>query len=342
MRILISGGTGDVGRAVSARLVKQGYNVRVIGLESGADIPGAEYANCDIMNYDDLFQQMRGCDAVVHLAAIRSPQITSGQETFSINAAGTFNVFEAAAAAGIRRIVQASSINALGCAWNITDIVPHYFPINEEHPTFTTDPYSFSKNVVEDIGAYYWRREGISSVSLRLPWVYPQGYLQSENFRERQQRNRTIIDALLAAPESERRARLAETLKRALDIRRQRQLEFAAHRENIWQELFSEDPLLMMVTIDRFNFWAFVDERDSAQAFENGLTADYEGSHALFINDHTNSINYDSKIIARIFYPEVTQWDGSLQGAESFVSIDKARSLIDFEPKYSVANLGRS
>ena len=47
-----------------------------------------------------------------------------------------------------------------------------YFPIDEQHPTFTTDSYSFSKQVMEEIGAYFWRREGISSVLLRLPGVY--------------------------------------------------------------------------------------------------------------------------------------------------------------------------
>ena len=46
------------------------------------------------------------------------------------------------------------------------------FPIDEDHPTYTTDPYSFSKQVIEDIGAYFWRREGISSVFLRFPAVY--------------------------------------------------------------------------------------------------------------------------------------------------------------------------
>jgi nucleoside-diphosphate-sugar epimerase len=39
-------------------------------------------------------------------------------------------------------------------------------------PAITTDPYSFSKQIMEEIGAYFWRREGLSSVFLRLPGVY--------------------------------------------------------------------------------------------------------------------------------------------------------------------------
>ncbi|MGO8126710.1 NAD-dependent epimerase/dehydratase family protein, partial [Rhizobium ruizarguesonis] len=80
---------------------------------------------------------------------------------------------------------QASSINALGCAYNITDFSPQYFPIDEAHPSYTTDPYSFSKQTVEEIGEYYWRRDGISSVALRFPWVIAQSWFESEDYRAR-------------------------------------------------------------------------------------------------------------------------------------------------------------
>src|SRR5215207_4600021 len=103
MRVLITGGTGIVGTEATQLLIQQGWDVRVIGIEAGVEIGGAAYSQCDIMDYDALLRHMAGCEAVVHLAAFRHPGLAPGHELFSINAAGTFNVYEAAAAAGVRR-----------------------------------------------------------------------------------------------------------------------------------------------------------------------------------------------------------------------------------------------
>src|SRR4051812_19294332 len=104
MKVLITGGAGHIGQATSERLIQAGWDVRIVGLETEAAIPGAELVTCDILNFDDLREQMRGCQAVIHLAALRGPQLAPGQTIFEVNAAGTFNVFEAAAAEGIRRV----------------------------------------------------------------------------------------------------------------------------------------------------------------------------------------------------------------------------------------------
>src|SRR5258708_9769537 len=142
MKVLVTGGAGHIGKGTTERLVREGWDVRVIGVESGADIPGAEFVTCDILNYATLREQMRGCQAVIHLAAIRGPQLAAGHKVFEINVAGTFNVFEAAAAEGIRRAVQARSITALGRTYRLIDFSTEYLPIDEKHPIFTTDPYS--------------------------------------------------------------------------------------------------------------------------------------------------------------------------------------------------------
>lgn len=333
MRVLVTGGAGVVGKSLTARLVAHGWDVRVIGIEPGIEIVGADYATCDILNFADLRDQMRGCQAVVHLAAIPQPGLAPGHAIFRVNAAGTYNVFEAAAVEGVRRVVQASSINAFGCAWNIVDAAPRYFPIDEAHPRETTDPYSFSKQVVEDIGDYYWRREGISSVALRFPAVWTAERLNSDSYCDWRTRMCGLLDELAAQPEDERHARLADVRQRALDFRGQRLLEYPTG-PSIWGNL-PDDPLWTAYTFDRFNFWAFVDERDSAQAMEKALLAEFEGSHPLFVNADQNTIGYDSQALVRLFYPDVTTWTRPVNGAESLVSIDRARQLIGFEPEYS-------
>lgn len=336
MRVLITGGTGAVGRAVVERLTDRGWDVCVIGRRANIEIPGAEYHACDITNYNDLREMMRGCQTVVHLAAIPNPRVMPGPELFHINVIGTYNLYEAAAAEGIRQLVQASSINSFGCFWGHVDIRPDYLPIDEEHPTFTTDPYSFSKNVIESIGDYYWRREGISSVALRLPGVWPRTRLASAEFRQRLQAVRALIDEFAAQPEAHRMARLAEIRQATVDYRRQRFMEFPKAQEGIERDGFSDDPLWPVYAFERFNFWAYVDERDSAQAIEKGLTAEYEGSHILFINARYNSLDYDSKTLASLFFPEVSRRQSPLNGSESLVSIAKAEALIGFDPEYSI------
>lgn len=170
MRVLVTGGRGSVGRAVVDRLVEKSHMVTVVG-RSEAEMEKAEYIACDVTDYDCLLPICEGKDAIVHLAAIPAPILGPDQEVFRVNCMGTFNVFEAAAQMGIDRVIPASSINALGYYFGKVQFPIAYFPIDEEHPTYTTDSYSFSKQIVEEIAAYYYRREGVESVCLRLPAV---------------------------------------------------------------------------------------------------------------------------------------------------------------------------
>lgn len=336
MKVLITGGTGYIGKATTERFLRHGWEVRVVDLAPTGEFAGAEVVQCDLLNYRELRKQTHGCQAVVHLAAIRGPQLAPGHQIFETNVAGTFNVFEAAAAEGIHRVVQASSINALGCAYNLTDITPHYLPIDEEHPMLTSDPYSYSKELVEDIGRYFWRRDGISSVALRFPAVYDIGHLQTEQYRQYRQKSRALLDELLALPSGERLARLAAAKERVLEWRKQRPLEFRDQPPERLDRNSGDDLLWFVYGLDRFNFWASVDVRDAAQSCEEGVIATYEGAHALFINDSHNSLGYEAKVLAHLFFPEVSQLRTQLLGSAALVSIDKARRLIGFEPEYSV------
>jgi nucleoside-diphosphate-sugar epimerase len=336
MRVLITGGTGLIGKATVERLLHNGHDVRVVDLKPDGEIKGAEYIQGNILEYDDLLQHMRGCDAVIHLAAIRAPILAPGHEVFQVNVAGTFNVFEAAAASGIRRVVQASSINAFGNFYSIVELEPQYLPMDEAHPRLTTDPYSLSKQMDEDIGEYYWRREGISSVALRFPAVYVQGYTESDAYLQKRDATHKALDELVSQPESEQQARIADVRRRTLEFREQRPLEFAPGREWPFKSPVFDDVLYRTYASDRFNLWAFVDERDAAQSLEKGITADYEGAHALFINDPCNFYGYDTQTLIRLFFPEVKQFRSDLSGAHALVSIERARQLIGFEPEYSI------
>jgi len=340
MNILVTGGLGMVGRPLVQRLLRSGHTVKVLDRipEADADrtaLGGASYACCDINDFSALRQQARGMEAIVHLAALPHPAAGPGPEVFRINCAGSYNVYEAAAQEGIRRVVSASSINALGFNYGVKSFPIRYLPVDEDHPSFTTDPYSFSKQVLEEIGAYYGRREGISGVQLRLPAVLH----LTEEFRAMVRQfapiTRQAFDKVLAisAADQQQRARQLIAELEASRARRDREKPWSGEMpEGEWKPDFN-DPL-PLIFFGYTDFWAVIHEEDSAQALEKGLMADYTGSHPLFVADSVNMLNVESEMLARIFYPEATR-TRPLVGSEPLVSFDKARQLIGYEPEHS-------
>lgn len=333
MRILLTGGSGSVGKAVIQRLSAAGYSVLVIGRRPGLTFEGAEYQSCDVNDFPRLREVLTGCEAVVHLAAIPNPGAGRPEELFSVNCQGTFNVFQAAAELGIRRVVQASSINALGQFYGVKPAPLHYLPMDEAHPTFSTDAYSFSKNVIEQIGEYFWRREGISSVAYRLPWVAPADTHAS--LPERRARIHSVVDKLLKRSPDENRAWFERTWAEFNALRASRIYETQGKAREMMSALPEDQRNALNCMTNRANFFTMLDERDSAQAMEKGLSASFEGAHALLINDSHNWTGIESKTLVRLFYPDVQEIKKDLQGTETIISIDKARRLIGFEPEYS-------
>lgn len=334
MRVLITGGMGMIGRATAALLRGRGWDVSLIDIVPESDVTEPHYAACDVMDFERLRHHIHGKDAVVHLAALKNPLFGPGQDVYRINTSGTFNVFEAAAKEGVQRIVQASSINAIGCGWNIGGFDPHYLPVDENHPSVTTDPYSLSKRQVEEIGDYYWRRDGIVSVALRFPGVLQQDQARSLQFQQGRAAMHHHLNAYLALPNAEQKHIMADTRERGLAFRRGRPLEYPGN----WPKPGLTDSIEMALwksfTFDRHHMWATLDERDAARAIESGLTADIQGSPALFVNDEINFLDYDSRTLARLFFPDSKVDETALEGSGSLVDASRARDLIGFVPQH--------
>jgi len=334
VRVLITGGTGLVGRPISERFVRMGWDARVIGAETEFALPGVAYTQCDIRDVDALAEQVAGCDAIVHLAAIPSTRTHRNETLFNINVAGTYNVFEAASRAGVKRIAQASSINAIGGYWGNDDRQYDYFPFDEDLPLYTTDAYSLSKQLVEEIAAYYWRRAGISSVSFRLPAVWSDATIESRNLRDHLRGRVRQLDEFRRLPVERQQARLARAREQALALRARQVMEYDALQRGVFErEAPKGDWVFDAWFYDRFNFWTFIHTEDSTQAFERALTADYRGAHPLFVNSDQNSLAYETETLLSLFFPRVTRRSKPLIGAESPVNIARARDLIGFEPQ---------
>jgi UDP-glucose 4-epimerase len=333
MKIVVTGGLGSVGRPLVARLVRHAAVVKVLDrVEGVGEDTGAEYVSCDLTRYNRLREQVRGYDAVIHLAAIPFPGGGPGEEIFRNNCTSTYNVFEAAAQEGIRRVVVASSINALGFHYGVKDSEIKYLPVDEDHPICTSDPYSFSKHITEEIAAYYWRREGITSFCLRLPGVVSATKENRFRFREWLPRTRQAVAEWLALPEREQRECIQQLYRALTDLRMLRFQELPIEERRKIGKDFSNPEVRM--TNNLTDFWTLIEAEDSAQAFEKCLLVEVEGSYPLFVNDGHNTLGLPSETLARVFFPQVRERRHVLAGSEGLVSIAKARQLIGFEPEY--------
>ena len=328
MKILVTGGIGNVGTQVIARLSGRGHEVTVVGRRPGMKVPGAHYQSCDITDMSALMEVTKGSDAIVHLAAFGNPSLGTPDVIFRVNCQGTMNVYEAAARCGIRRVVSASSINALGYGFGVKEWDYSYFPVDEDHPTFATDAYSFSKNVIEKVGEFWWRREGISGTCLRFPAVVTPPGTSEENIRSRTGLMRAEFAKLEAMPAAERARTLDGWMQRLARSRAARAFE------NPRSPGFYNDLPLM---IARQDLWTAVDDRDAAQGVEKSLTVPYDGCHVLFLNDSHNWAGIPSADLAAMFYPKVKTWKRRLVGTESLVSIERARKLLGYEPEFSAS-----
>ena len=344
MNILLTGGAGHIGHVTAARLLKSGFRVRVIdnmpesdiSSEIAEQIQGAEYRQVDIRAFEAVRASCEGMDAVVHLAAMPYPIHGKEVDLFQINVGGTFNVFQAAADTGIKRVVCASSINALGNGFGTRWIDVHYFPIDEAHPGYTTDAYAFSKENVEAIAAYFWRREGISSVCMRYPLVYHPLWFAGERGEQRFRANRDAYAILMAMPTDERRTVIDTLLAQYWDLRVQRDRGEITFRE-MFQYFRTTPGAALLFGYD--DFWSVLDVRDAAKSIELALLADVEGCHLLYVADTHNSTGLPTRDLAALFYPDVQTWTRPIHGTESLLNSEKAQSLLGFEPDYSMRHL---
>src|SRR5258706_9708688 len=168
-RVLVTGGSGKVGKWVIADLQAYGYQVINADRQRAATV---HTLDVDLCNMGHVYAAMTGVDAVVHLAAIPSPGGHPPEVVFQVNAMSTFNVLQAASTLGIKKVVIASSLSALGLAYSFRPVDLRYFPIDEAHPLLAQDAYGLSKIAGEDLASGFSRRDPtLSVISLRFTLV---------------------------------------------------------------------------------------------------------------------------------------------------------------------------
>lgn len=168
-RVLVTGGGGFIGSHLAATLLGRGFAVRVldnfatgqranVGLLDGE----VELVEGDIQSYERVNKAVRGCEFVLHQAALPSiPR--SVQDPLTSNATnviGTLNVLLASRDHDVRRVVCASSSSVYGCATGSTANVETQLPL-------PISPYATAKLAGEGYGRSFHEVYGLETVSLR-------------------------------------------------------------------------------------------------------------------------------------------------------------------------------
>lgn len=165
--VLVTGAAGRVGRLTVAALTKH-YRLRLVDLQwpaggpAPAGEPPVERATADLRVADHWPELLSDVYAVVHLAGQPSPEI-SAREAVEDVAMSAAHLVATAAAAGVHRVVYASSIHAMGLYQRHGE-----HPIDPRLPTRPCCEYGSAKVLCENWLTLLAERSGVSVVSLRL------------------------------------------------------------------------------------------------------------------------------------------------------------------------------
>lgn len=180
-RIAVTGGSGGAGRYVVQELLEHGYEVVILDRVP----PEENVAPCrtiDLTNYGTTFAALYGVDAVAHFAAQPEPDFDfiTGAERFHNNTMVTYNIFQASAALGMKRVVWASSETVLGFPFE--RVRPERFPVDETQALKPQNSYSLSKVVCEALARQMSSLYEMSIIALRFSNILFQGTDHSANY----------------------------------------------------------------------------------------------------------------------------------------------------------------
>ena len=170
---IITGADGFIGSHLTEALVRQGYEVRAFVMYNsfnswgwldhcGSDVKGQfEVFAGDVRDPHGVKEALKGCDAVLHLAAlITIPYSYHSPDTYvDTNIKGTLNVLQAARELGVKRMIHTSTSEVYGTA--------QFVPITEEHPLQGQSPYSATKIAADQLTYSFYTSFGLPVVIAR-------------------------------------------------------------------------------------------------------------------------------------------------------------------------------
>ena len=178
MLVLVTGGAGYIGSVLTALLMEEGYEVRVLdnlmydngfAVEALRERGSFEFIKGDITRPEDLEKALRGVDAVVHLAALVGAPASREHEdlTWRVNYEATVQLAELCQKHDVDRLLFASTTSVYGDAWR-----RYHQVVDEEGPVNPLSPYSETKLKAERYLLTKAREEGLPACCFRVATNY--------------------------------------------------------------------------------------------------------------------------------------------------------------------------
>ncbi|PXW72751.1 uronate dehydrogenase [Loktanella sp. PT4BL] len=160
-KLVLTGAAGRLGSYLREPLTKMCDEL--VSTDRADDIgtlyPGESYVQADLSSLDAMLEVIKGADMVVHFGAIGDE--APWDDILQSNIIGAYNVWEAAYRCGVKRVVYASSVHAVGMHLK-TDT------IGLDAPHRPDTYYGLAKCFCEDLASLYWDKRGIESVCMRI------------------------------------------------------------------------------------------------------------------------------------------------------------------------------
>ncbi len=183
MKIFITGATGNVGSYLCKALSDKGFDV--VGSDRRqADDKTVSSLELNLLDWEATEKTIQNFDAVIHFG--NHSYTGHPQTVFNENCAMNMNVFQAAAHAGVRKVIFASSIQVLaseGPGTVLQTEEPDFpsFPLDSHTPAKPSNSYALSKKTGEDMLSYFSSLYPIEGTALRLPTMIPPKHMKREH-----------------------------------------------------------------------------------------------------------------------------------------------------------------
>ena len=281
--IVVTGGSGKLGRAVVDEFLAHGYAVTVVD----HDAPREKKCPVVLADLSDFGQAIDALtngtneggshkpvppDAIVHLSAVPAPRIKADAETYRNNTQSDYNVFESARRAGVKNVVWASSETVLGLPF---ETPPPYAPLDEEYAPRPESDYALVKTLEEEMARQFCRWDpALKMIGLRFSNV--------------------------------------------MEV-----ADYAAFPS------FDADAMLR-----KWNLWSYIDARDGARAVRLALELEATGLDVFIIASPDMVMRRPNEELLDEVFPGVPR-KRQLEPNETLLSIDKARRVLGYAPRFS-------
>lgn len=176
MNILVTGSAGRIGRYVVSNLQAAGHTVLSVDLVPPPN--EGHTLQVDLTQAGEIYAALAAAEAeaVIHMGAWANAGMVPDTRTYSENVSGTFNLFQACAEMGVKRVISASTNQIYGFA----EAPPLYAPVDEAHPLRPVNCYALSKMAGEQAADYFVSNYDMTIASFRFMGVRPPEQLAPE------------------------------------------------------------------------------------------------------------------------------------------------------------------